>query len=46
MAIEIREAIPVIYSAKVLEDLDNALVFGHVATKEFEGEAKKATELL
>lgn len=46
MAIEIREAIPVIYSAKVLEDLDNALVFGHVATKEFEGEAKKGNRVI
>lgn len=46
MAIQIRESIPVIYSAKVLEELENALVFGHVATKEFEGEAKKGNRVI
>jgi hypothetical protein len=34
----IRDAIPVIFSAKVLKEIDDKLVFGKIATKEYQGE--------
>ena len=35
---EIRDAVPVIFAAKVLKVIDDKLVFGKIATKEYEGE--------
>ena len=38
----IRDTIPVIFSAKVLKVIDDKLVFGKIATKEYEGEISEA----
>lgn len=46
MAIHLNESIPVIYSSKVLENLENKLVFGKVARKDFEGELKKGDRII
>lgn len=35
---EIRDAVPVVFAAKVLKVIDDKLVFGKIATKEYEGE--------
>jgi len=35
---EIRDAVPIIFAAKVLKEIDDKLVFGKIATKEYEGE--------
>jgi len=35
---EIRDAVPVVFAAKVLKEIDDKLVFGKIATKEYEGE--------
>jgi len=35
---EIRDAVPVIFAAKVLKVIEDKLVFGKIATKEYEGE--------
>lgn len=35
---EIRDAVPIIFAAKVLKVIDDKLVFGKIATKEYEGE--------
>ena len=35
---EIRDAIPIIFAAKVLKEIDDKLVFGKIATKEYQGE--------
>ena len=35
---EIRDAVPVIFAAKVLKEIEDKLVFGKIATKEYEGE--------
>ncbi len=38
VAIRLNDSIPVIYSGKVLEELEKAQVYAHVARKDFEGE--------
>lgn len=35
---EIRDAVPIVFAAKVLKEIDDKLVFGKIATKEYEGE--------
>jgi len=35
---EIRDAVPIIFAAKVLKEIEDKLVFGKIATKEYEGE--------
>jgi len=35
---EIRDAVPIIFAAKVLKVIEDKLVFGKIATKEYEGE--------
>ena len=35
---EVRDAIPIIFAAKVLKEIEDKLVFGKIATKEYEGE--------
>ena len=35
---EIRDTVPVIFAAKVLKEIDDKLVFGKIATKEYQGE--------
>lgn len=46
MAIHLNESIPVIYSSKVLENLQNKLVYGKVARKDFEGELKQGDRII
>lgn len=38
----IRDTIPVIFSAKVLSEIDDKLVFGKIATKEYQGEISES----
>ena len=38
----IRDTIPVIFSAKILKVIDDKLVFGKIATKEYQGEISEA----
>ena len=35
---QIRDAVPIIFAAKVLKEIEDKLVFGKIATKEYEGE--------
>ena len=37
-----RDAIPVVFSAKVLDVISDDLVYGKIATKEYEGEIKES----
>lgn len=36
--VNVRDSVPVIFSAQVLEEIDNKLVFGKIATKQYERE--------
>ena len=35
---EIRDTVPIIFAAKVLKVIEDKLVFGKIATKEYQGE--------
>lgn len=46
MGIHLNESVPVIYSGKVMENLQEVMVYGHVARKDFEGELKKGDRII